>query len=108
MNTLRTAVLIGATLSTSGFHIGRDTACALLAAMLARADVFIQNLAPGAMARAGFGSRPPGYLRRSQKVCASSSTAMPIATHAATSAPGMSHPDCFTYTAINPQTAAPA
>jgi len=29
---------------------------ALLAALLARADVFIQNLAPGAMARAGFGS----------------------------------------------------
>lgn len=29
---------------------------ALLARMLARADVFIQNLAPGAMARAGFGS----------------------------------------------------
>jgi crotonobetainyl-CoA:carnitine CoA-transferase CaiB-like acyl-CoA transferase len=29
---------------------------ALLAAMIARADVFIQNLAPGAMARAGFGS----------------------------------------------------
>lgn len=28
---------------------------ALLAALLARADVFIQNLAPGAMARAGFG-----------------------------------------------------
>ncbi len=28
----------------------------LLAAMIARADVFIQNLAPGAMARAGFGS----------------------------------------------------
>ena len=30
----------------------------LLAAMIARADVFIQNLAPGAMARAGFGSGP--------------------------------------------------
>jgi itaconate CoA-transferase len=29
---------------------------ALLARMLAKADVFIQNLAPGAMARAGFGS----------------------------------------------------
>ncbi|WP_159995515.1 CaiB/BaiF CoA-transferase family protein [Roseomonas sp. 18066] len=29
---------------------------ALLAALLAKADVFIQNLAPGAMARAGFGS----------------------------------------------------
>ncbi len=29
---------------------------ALLARLLARADVFIQNLAPGAMARAGFGS----------------------------------------------------
>ena len=29
---------------------------ALMARMLARADVFIQNLAPGAMARAGFGS----------------------------------------------------
>ncbi len=29
---------------------------ALLAAMLEKADVFIQNLAPGAMARAGFGS----------------------------------------------------
>jgi itaconate CoA-transferase len=29
---------------------------ALLAAMVARADVFIQNLAPGAMARAGFGA----------------------------------------------------
>src|ERR687893_2485333 len=29
---------------------------ALLARMVARADVFIQNLAPGAMARAGFGS----------------------------------------------------
>ncbi|NKC32816.1 CaiB/BaiF CoA transferase family protein [Falsiroseomonas selenitidurans] len=29
---------------------------ALLARILARADVFIQNLAPGAMARAGFGS----------------------------------------------------
>ena len=29
---------------------------ALLAALLARADVFIQNLAPGAMARAGFGA----------------------------------------------------
>lgn len=29
---------------------------ALLAALIARADVFIQNLAPGAMARAGFGS----------------------------------------------------
>ena len=29
---------------------------ALLERMLARADVFIQNLAPGAMARAGFGS----------------------------------------------------
>jgi crotonobetainyl-CoA:carnitine CoA-transferase CaiB-like acyl-CoA transferase len=29
---------------------------ALLEAMLAKADVFIQNLAPGAMARAGFGS----------------------------------------------------
>jgi crotonobetainyl-CoA:carnitine CoA-transferase CaiB-like acyl-CoA transferase len=29
---------------------------ALLARMLGRADVFIQNLAPGAMARAGFGS----------------------------------------------------
>ena len=29
---------------------------ALLAAMLARADVFVQNLAPGAMARAGFAS----------------------------------------------------
>ena len=29
---------------------------ALLARLLAKADVFIQNLAPGAMARAGFGS----------------------------------------------------
>src|SRR3712207_338047 len=29
---------------------------ALLAGLVARADVFIQNLAPGAMARAGFGS----------------------------------------------------
>jgi crotonobetainyl-CoA:carnitine CoA-transferase CaiB-like acyl-CoA transferase len=29
---------------------------ALLSALLAKADVFIQNLAPGAMARAGFGS----------------------------------------------------
>ena len=29
---------------------------ALLAALLAKADVFIQNLAPGAMARAGFGA----------------------------------------------------
>jgi crotonobetainyl-CoA:carnitine CoA-transferase CaiB-like acyl-CoA transferase len=29
---------------------------ALLARMLAKADVFIQNLAPGALARAGFGS----------------------------------------------------
>jgi crotonobetainyl-CoA:carnitine CoA-transferase CaiB-like acyl-CoA transferase len=33
---------------------------ALLAAMIARADVFIQNLAPGAAARAGFDS---GVLR---------------------------------------------
>jgi itaconate CoA-transferase len=31
---------------------------ALLAKLIAQADVFIQNLAPGAMARAGFGSAP--------------------------------------------------
>jgi crotonobetainyl-CoA:carnitine CoA-transferase CaiB-like acyl-CoA transferase len=35
--------------------------CALLERMLARADVFIQNLAPGAAARAGF---DPAVLRR--------------------------------------------
>jgi itaconate CoA-transferase len=37
---------------------------ALLRRILARADVFIQNLAPGAAARAGFGSEP---LRREHK-----------------------------------------
>lgn len=36
--------------------IKRDGDAALLAAIIARADVFVQNLAPGAAARAGFGS----------------------------------------------------
>ena len=36
--------------------IKRDDDAALLAAMLVRADIFIQNLAPGAAERAGFGS----------------------------------------------------
>ena len=37
-------------------NIKDPTDKALLAALLAKADVFIQNLAPGAMARAGFGA----------------------------------------------------
>jgi itaconate CoA-transferase len=36
--------------------IKREEDLALLRRMVARADVFIQNLAPGAAARAGFGS----------------------------------------------------
>lgn len=36
--------------------IKRPEAAALIHAMIARADVFVQNLAPGAAARAGFGS----------------------------------------------------
>ena len=36
---------------------------ALLERLIAKADVFIQNLAPGAMKRAGFGSAGEGYFR---------------------------------------------
>ena len=47
--------------------IKQETDRALLARMLARADIFIQNLAPGAAGRAGFGSaqlreRHPGLI----------------------------------------------
>jgi crotonobetainyl-CoA:carnitine CoA-transferase CaiB-like acyl-CoA transferase len=55
---------------------------ALLARMLGRADVFIQNLAPGAMARAGFGSASCASATRASSPWTSPATARRASTPA--------------------------
>ncbi|HXZ02538.1 MAG TPA: CaiB/BaiF CoA-transferase family protein [Stellaceae bacterium] len=52
--------------------IKREADCALLHRMIARADVFLQNLAPGAAARAGFA--PEDLRRRHQRLVVCSIT----------------------------------